>query len=810
MMKKWFKKMTSVLLALLITMTIWTAAPISTTAASIAETEVSADYSKESIVYFSGDSYVHVAGFLNNSYIDVYKYEDIYYKIDMDNELFPDCKIDMKVSSIDTGKESTVNIKQHTDSSEQYIRKGYYYYVPINISGYSGRINLSIILTFANGQVYYDSNNIVKLNLCSSSSVQIASGKCGDNLTWTLFQDGVMEINGSGAMYDYELYVEDKYTPWREYRQEIKQLIINEGVTSIGKNAFYGRNIYTENTLNDSIESVLLPNTLETIGASSFEGCFSLRSITMPNSITTIGYRAFLGCKSLSTITVSNQLTKISEECFSFSGIEQIVLPPSIQKIEYSAFSNCKNLKEVEIKSNSISIKEGYIFKNCTSLYKVTFKGMILSDSSYGIERLFENCTNLTYLTVPSVNTNGEKEYPIQTNSNFLGCDSLRLDNITFNDNKVKVINDVLFSNDEKSLVWYPDYLENESYIIPSGVERLSVSAFQGNEYIKHVVIPDSVNLMEYNCFWGCKNLNYVIIPEKITEISQRAFASCDSLKNIVIPPSVITIDYNIKNSTASFTSSYSPLSIDTVFGENNTQAETLANWTKAELKNIVYCNFDANEGHVSQNQQAVIPQDKYWVLPTPTRNGYEFDGWYTNKTGGTKITEESIVTPESSFTLYAHWISKGDITKPSVVISSSNDVSASQTVTLILNDNVGIKGYYWGTSSSYSNNTYTATSNTSISKTVDSAGTYYATAVDTSGNVSATVSITFYKTTLNANGGSVSTTSVLTKSGNSFTFPTPTRNNYTYTGWAKTTSSTSTIKTLKPTSNEIYYAIWE
>ena len=81
---------------------------------------------------------------------------------------------------------------------------------------------------------------------------------------------------------------------------------------------------------------------------------------------------------------------------------------------------------------------------------------------------------------------------------------------------------------------------------------------------------------------------------------------------------------------------------------------------------------------------------------------------------------------------------------------------------------------------------------------------------MDTSGNVSSTVSITFYKTTLNANGGSVSPTSVLTKSGNSFTFPTPTRSNYTYVGWSTSSSATSGVKTLSPSSNATYYAVWK
>ena len=160
---------------------------------------------------------------------------------------------------------------------------------------------------------------------------------------------------------------------------------------------------------------------------------------------------------------------------------------------------------------------------------------------------------------------------------------------------------------------------------------------------------------------------------------------------------------------------------------------------------------------------------------------------------------------------LYAHWT---EATKPTVSISTTNNVATSQTVTLTLNDNVGIAGYYWGTNSSYSSNTYTSVSGSpttkSITKTVSDSGTYYLTAKDSSGNVSSTQSITFYKTTLNANNGSVSPSYVITKSGNSFTLPTPTRSGYTFDGWYTAASGGSKVSsTYTVSGNAILYAHW-
>lgn len=149
------------------------------------------------------------------------------------------------------------------------------------------------------------------------------------------------------------------------------------------------------------------------------------------------------------------------------------------------------------------------------------------------------------------------------------------------------------------------------------------------------------------------------------------------------------------------------------------------------------------------------------------------------------------------------------DTTRPTGTIHSTNNVASSQTVTLSLSDDKGLIGYYWGTSSNYLNNPYVLNISSKVTETVSSPGTYYLTVKDTSGNLSTTTSVDFYKTTLNSNGGSVNPTSIITKSGNSFTLPTPSRNGYTYLGWNTTSSATNGVKALTPNSNSTYYAIW-
>ena len=116
------------------------------------------------------------------------------------------------------------------------------------------------------------------------------SGTCGPNLKWHLTDDGVLSITGKGEMYGYS-----NLGPWGD---SIKRVIIGDGVTTIGHDAFSGCS---------SLTSVNIPNSVTTIGRSAFSGCTSLTSVNIPNSVTTIGHEAFYGCIYNHRTTKTNQ-----------------------------------------------------------------------------------------------------------------------------------------------------------------------------------------------------------------------------------------------------------------------------------------------------------------------------------------------------------------------------------------------------------------------------------------------------------------------------------------------------------------------
>ena len=114
------------------------------------------------------------------------------------------------------------------------------------------------------------------------------SGTCGENLTWQLDEDGTLTISGQGEMSDYELLINE--SPWHSACEDIKTIIIGEGVTAIGKETF-----------NDckNVTKVVIPAGITRIGDWAFAACASLKEISLPEGVQTIENGTFAYCKSI-------------------------------------------------------------------------------------------------------------------------------------------------------------------------------------------------------------------------------------------------------------------------------------------------------------------------------------------------------------------------------------------------------------------------------------------------------------------------------------------------------------------------------
>lgn len=162
----------------------------------------------------------------------------------------------------------------------------------------------------------------------------VASGVCGENLTWTLDEDGVLVISGSGKM---AVYSPDS-SPFFAISDRIKTLAVQEGVTSLGNWAFCHATL---------LEEATIPHSVIAIGDGTFYACKALCRITIDAGLETIGSTAFWFCEALTMVTLPEGVERIGPSAFYHSGLTHISLPQSITYIGDNAFLWCSNLKEV-------------------------------------------------------------------------------------------------------------------------------------------------------------------------------------------------------------------------------------------------------------------------------------------------------------------------------------------------------------------------------------------------------------------------------------------------------------------------------
>ncbi|MBR3106049.1 MAG: leucine-rich repeat protein [Clostridia bacterium] len=306
------------------------------------------------------------------------------------------------------------------------------------------------------------------------------SGACGNSLTWTLTDSGVLTISGSGTMTDYDT---NNRAPWGT---SIKKVTIVQGVTSIGQEAFHE--------------------------------CRSLMNATIPNSVTKIGYQAFSYCNSLTSATIPDSVTSIGEGAFyNCTSLTSARIPDGVTSISKNAFSGCQSLTSLTIGNSVTSIGEG-AFNYCTSLTRMTIPNSVKIIGNYA----FHMCHSVTSLTIPdSVTSIGR--------SAFESCDDLT---------SVKIGNGVT----SISYYAFSGCTSLTSLMIGNNVTSIGEGAFRSCKSLTNVTIPNSVTSIGVNAFRICESLTSMTIPNSVTNIGNEAFSGCSRLMSVTIPNSVTSI----------------------------------------------------------------------------------------------------------------------------------------------------------------------------------------------------------------------------------------------------------------------------
>ena len=139
---------------------------------------------------------------------------------------------------------------------------------------------------------------------------------------------------------------------------------------------YYARHIYSDE---DTEITLIIPNSVTSIGDYAFSGCSGLTSVTIPNSVTSIGECAFVGCHGLTSVTIPNSVTSIGDGAFgNCSGLTSVTIPNSVTSIGNSAFNRCSGLTSVTIPNSVTSLGEG-AFYGCKGLTSITIPNSVTS-----------------------------------------------------------------------------------------------------------------------------------------------------------------------------------------------------------------------------------------------------------------------------------------------------------------------------------------------------------------------------------------------------------------------------------------------
>ena len=352
-----------------------------------------------------------------------------------------------------------------------------------------------------------------------TASAETKSGTCGENATWTYDSSTyTLTISGTGEMYDYFWN-----SPWENFKNGIKTIIISDGITVVTSEAFCDCIQLTSVTLPDSLKSIErsafanskkltninIPESVTFIGDSAFRRCPLNGEITIHDGITSVGEFAFSECDGITSVIISSTATYLDGWVFSYcSNLENVTFPDDLTRIPYHAFSRCTSLKNISIPDSIKEIgycafyKSGYYNDELNWEDGVLYLDDCLIDADSSVisgtyeikdgtrliaDHAFSYSDDLVSIIISeTVSTIG--------NLVFAGCDALS--KIIVDDNNQYFSNDeygVLFNKDKTTLIKYPLGSAQTSYTIPDGTTTILDYALEYTLNLESIIIPESV-----------------------------------------------------------------------------------------------------------------------------------------------------------------------------------------------------------------------------------------------------------------------------------------------------------------------------
>lgn len=330
----------------------------------------------------------------------------------------------------------------------------------------------------------------------------------------------------------------------------------------------------------ETLQEVILPQNLETVGEYAFDRCYDLKKVVFPETLRTLMYEAFSECPisdglilpqkvayigvrafdylEADEITLPDSLKDIDSEAFRYSKISKINFPDSLKTIGNYAFNNCQQLQQLTFNKGIQSIGNN-AFSECFRLHTATLKSIVPPS-------IFDNSFNYTKVFfVPQGTAKDYKEATYWSNKIIIDGDEPKKVTVTLTTAGTlgeEILKQVDYVTDVNELVVSGPLNEDDFYQIQqratnliaidmtgSTIEVLPEHFFSERSAILDIKLPATLKDIGNYAFYRCYGLTRITVPEGVTSIGEYTFSNCYSLKNIELPTSLTNIgSYALQN----------------------------------------------------------------------------------------------------------------------------------------------------------------------------------------------------------------------------------------------------------------------